>query len=254
MQITKTLPILILCLLTGCSKGLDRVLDTDHGSEGFVKSGDIVEKETTKEEQAALIWALSDVIGFDNIKAKFPNKTGRFIIRSEVAKVKETYPKEIEALKVEKANTEAALSELKKITVSDISYSVEKDYFERKTHIRATIHNDSQFQIATLQWRLKLYIDGKSEPVAIADEYDFYEKGLLPNTSAKRDIEIRGFGNERNWDTLEIQNAKTFRVEFELLPESAENFSNKKIVDLDVLKRYENLTNTLETAKSYENI
>lgn len=90
--------------------------------------------------------------------------------------------------------------------------------------------------------------------MAIADEYDFYEKGLLPNTSAKRDIEIRGFDNERNWDTLEIQNAKTFRVEFELLPESAENFSNKKIVDLDVLKRYENLTNTLETAKSYENI
>jgi len=269
----------IVIAATGCEKGIDRHLETGKGKEAFFASVQKAASEiTTDREAQAILWSVSvsDADSTNDIHARYPNATLREVIRGEVKRVIDENTQALAALEPKKAASDALLGELKKIVAEDIRFSLERDFFGLQPRISAKVSNRGNLAVSQLRWRAALFVDGRTEPAAVAEPYDSYNetriapqilknfgvaretdrpsKGLLPGVSVNRKFTVgHGLGQDA-WKTIEIQNSKQMRVELSIVPSSVKNLSDQQYWGPETSAEYNARKKALDTARSYSDI
>jgi len=265
----------IVIAAAGCSKGIDRHLETGNGAGAFRASLEKALPEASEKENAAFAWALSDGITVSALHGRYPNATLRDVIRGEVKRVVDEYPQVLAALEPKRAASDALLGELKKVVAEDIQFSLERDFFGLQPRISATVSNRGTLSISYLKWHAAIFVDGRNEPAAEAELYDLYNdarigaslrasggarqaerpsQGLLPSASANRKFTVGTLSGEPKWKTIEIQNAKQVRVELFIIPSSVKNLADQPFWEPATSADYNARKNALEKAKSFSDI
>lgn len=249
--------LMILCIFfltfIGCSKGIDHALETGNGSVKYQKSLNEAVKDMEENELKAFDWAVSD-FNLEKLHTVYPNATPKAIIRGEVKKVLNEYPKKITELENLKPKYDAILSEIDKVSIDNVKFSLEKDFFGLQPNIGARVTNNGSLEISKITWHAQLFINGRNEPVAQAKLHDSYKKGLLPNSSEQRNFKVGSLSGDPKWTTLEIQNAKQTKVVLVAIPESVEDFGNRIYLEGAPYSLLNSLKSGIEAAKRYSAI
>lgn len=256
--------------LSGCGKGIDKSLVTDKGAEAYRASLNEAWTNMTGEEQEAFNWAVSD-LNIELLNQRYPNATPKEVIRGEVKKVLKGFPDQIAELEKLRPQYDTVLAEIGKISASDVRFSLGRDFFGVQPIVRAKVSNQSGLAISTMQWSAELYIDGKSEPVAQARLLDSYETasvgesgfgarrniqpgGLAPGGTAMRQFNIGFVSGDRNWSTIEIQNAREHIVKLHVIPESIKDYGNREYLHGAPYQQIESLKGAIQAAERFEKI
>lgn len=216
-------------MLAACGSGVDKKLDTT-SADTYRASLDVAAKDMSDKDKQAFDWAVQDLT-VDDIRRRYPSSTPREIIRAEAKEVNDTYPARIKQLEAALPRYDAALAQIKAITVTGAAFTLGKDFFGLQPKITATVHNGSNLPVSSLKWHAELYVDDGKDPVAESDPTDVYEHGLNPGATADRKFTIGFVSGDAAWKTLAIQNAKTTRVVLTVKPDSVEDFSNHAYMD-----------------------
>lgn len=250
----------VLLLVAGCTKGIDRPLTTGKDLGALVASIAEVKRDMTAKEREASLWAMNELapqLGSQaDFHALYPNATLKQLIRGEVKRVLEDYPKIVAQIEPRKVASDAVLAELNKIVADESLFSLRRDFFGLKPTITARVSNNGRLPVSTLQWNASLFIEGKVEPVATSQVYDFYNesfreattsRGFLPGTKLNRQFSVGFVSGDAAWTTIEIQNAKAPRVQLTVIPGSVKDLADKSYWDA---QQHANLTNELESKQA----
>lgn len=248
-----------LLLLQGCSKGINRQLDTEHGMEPYKASLQQAFKDMPEKEQRAFDWAVSD-FNLERLHALYPNKTPQTIIRAERDKIIADVPPRLAQLAPAKTAYEAAYADLLKVQAADARFVMEKDFFGLQPTVVATIHNGSKHDLSSADFIARLYVDDRPEPVAQSTLFSNYNNdsgnstGLRQGESVAMRFRVGFVSGDASWKTVEIQQARKTRVELTVLPDSAKDTGNRALLDDSAAKQFKALEDALATAKSYADI
>lgn len=234
----------VALILAACSgKGIDRKLETGQGADAYTASLKLAGKDMSPEEIQDFDWAVSD-LSIETLNQKYPNGTPRSVIRGESRLVRESAPKRIAELEPVKARFDTILEDLGKVKAGQTELRMERNFHGLQPTVLASISNGSRLAISQLQWRASLYLDDRKEPVATAELMDVYnnssqgsslfgeekkvEAGGLPaGGEAKRSFTVGFVSGDPAWTTLEVQNAKLWRVVLEPIPESVKDYGGR---------------------------
>lgn len=238
-----------------CGGPLDKDLVTGEGVEPYRESLAVIENEASEFEIEAFNWAVSD-FDLDRLHREYPGSTPRKVIRTEVQKVKDTYPERIEALEELAEEQGPVREELGKIVATDAKFFIEKDFFGLQPKIRASIINGSSLPVSGLEWTASLYIDGAAEPVVTKVLSNDYRRngGLEPGDAYTVTFKIGHVRGDDRWTTLEIRNAETTRVVLEAVPGSVKDFGDRRYLPTDPIREVKLLQAGLEAAEKYAEI
>ena len=108
------------------------------------------------------------------------------------------------------------------------------------------VHNGSQQNLSSIQWYLELYLDDEKEPYATyrgLDLYKFGENGLRAGQNDHRFIKIDDFMTDsgKKWYDLRVKDAKKKTIKATVIPNSAENFSDEKIITGNLVSELEKI-------------
>ncbi len=225
-------------LLAGCGKGIDaRLSVNDERSyrESLNKAWEVM----TDEQKNAFNWAVSN-LSLDEFFRRYPKSTPRDVISSEadayiklkteaLAKVTAEYARDAAKLAEQERVTKNTLDELAKITVR--SAVMGKDSFFRSVRLTFVTDNGSRYGVSNADWDAWLFLDNNEKPSASCRISAYYKTdgGLDSGKSKSYSTSRLGF-DCRDWDTIEIQRAKLRNVVMELVPESVQDFGERKIL------------------------
>lgn len=249
--------IAVLVLVTAsCGGPADKKLVTDGDMKSYRASLDPVFEQMSPHEKEAFNWAVSD-INFENLHAKYPNKSPRKIIRGEVKAVLDSYPEKIDRLKIESSKFVDLRNELSKVSVTYADLSHSKEFvFRGRPILTMGIENTSSLPISALDWNASLFLDGSDKPVATqrvsADLRD--AGGMKPGDVFKVKIRVGGPLGDDAWETLEIKNAKSTKVVLTPILPSVRDFGNRFYLEGDPTDEIPQLQKALEAAVSFKDI
>lgn len=244
--------LLSLAMLSGCSKDpLDKTFDLTSFNSLSESSG-IVFKETSENDAAIIQWAM-DSIGindkYDTIEI-FKDKWGadityRKMIKMAIGKRKPEVNAQYDQLKAIEKEWTDLYNDLSKIKATNVRFGEHRDPFLEKG-VWFDIHNGSQQNLSSIQWYLELYLDDEKEPYATyrgLDLYKFGENGLRAGQNDHRFIKIDDFMSDsgKKWYDLRVKNAKKKTIKATVIPNSAENFSDEKIITGNLVSELEKI-------------
>lgn len=246
---TYFISVILVLMLGACSKGVNKSLVTDKGIDIYKASLAVAVKDMTPKDVETFNWAVSD-LSLDDINTRYPNQSPRQIVRGEVKLVQTNAPSEIAALEKELAAWTPQAAEISKVIASDVSFSLEQDFFGLQPHIKATVHNGSKFSYSILSWRAELYLNGGKSPVATSEQFDDYRSvgGLASGAEASREMTVGFVKGDQTWSTLEVQNATERKVKLTVIPSQVKDFSEHHLVNPSPETKLNNLKKTLATA------
>lgn len=239
----------LVFMLTACSKGIDKPLVTDKGLENFTVSLTAARKDMTSQDNDAFEWAVSN-LSLADMNARYPNQSARQIVHGEARDVLTRLQPEIMTLEKELATWTREVGEINKVVATDVSFSLEKDFFGLQPRIKASILNGSKYSYSMLSWRAELYLNGATKPVAVSEQLDAYGSsgGLGSGARVRREMTVGFVSGDRTWSTLEIQNAAERRVKLTVVPTEAKDFGERHLVGASPAGRLDHLKDTLKIA------
>lgn len=224
--------------LSGCGKGIDAKLATE--SEGAYRNSlNSAFRDMRPEQQQAFNWAVSN-FSLEQLIAKYPQITPRMVVSKEadeyikiksqeVATITAELDKNSERLAQEEKLIHDVNTELGKITVT--AADLRSKSFGFGNELVFITKNESQFDVSSASWNTWLFIgdEQKSDRHCSIHAYYKVHGGLPQGNSLKYSSDVSFMGC-RNWDTLEVKNAKNKRFEFKLDTASVQNYGDKKIL------------------------
>ncbi|SJZ94190.1 hypothetical protein SAMN02745674_01351 [Lysobacter spongiicola DSM 21749] len=248
------LAIIAATMAVGCTGPLDGRLVTGKGLDAY-RTSLAPMSEATEFEREAFDWAVSD-FDVDRVHREYPDSTPRKIIRAEVGKVRETYPKRIEALEAEAEAQEPLREELRKVTATDARFFLDKNFFGQQPKVTASISNGSSLPVSSLSWQASLYVNDGAEAVATSILSNDYRRdgGLKPGDAYTVTFTVGFVTGDERWTTLEIRNANSTRVVLEPIIGSIKDFGNRPYLATDASAQASSLRATLEAAEKYAEI
>ena len=224
--------------LSGCGKGIDATLETA-SEQAYRASLDAAWKDMSAEQQNAFNWAVSNFT-LEQLIAKYPKMTPRSVVVSEADAYIKLKTEAAAATALELANNAERLAkeeqivreaqaELAKITATGIA--LQRASFGFGESFVFVSKNESAYDVSSAKWDAWLFIDDEQKSDRHCSVRAYYKTsgGLPRGKTLKSEFKV-GFMDCRNWDTLEVRNAKTRRFRLDLDPASVENFAEKKIL------------------------
>lgn len=224
--------------LSACGKGIDAKLATDSES-AYRASLNKAWQDMNAEQQKAFNWAVSN-FSLEQLIAKYPSMTPRQVVDREadeyikfktqaLAEATANLAKNSVRLAQEEQIVREVEAELAKITATGLEIK-EKSFGFGKEFVFAT-NNGSSFDVSTASWNAWLFLDDEqtSDRHCSLNGYYKVHGGLPRGKSLKYSVDI-GFMDCRNWDTLEVRNAKRKQFKLELVNSSVKNFGEKAVL------------------------
>lgn len=238
--------LLLFVFLLSCSRGLDHKLITDSGDFEYEVSLQKSFKNMSRQDIDFfnfMINQISDIDSLENLDKKYHNKSPRYIIKQEIKEKKYDLKKELEDLEIIKNNYDEILKKLLNIKISNVYFYYINNVLEIKPIIRATITNLSSYDISSIYWKAKLYINNDNKSIAIAKIPDIYNSinnpygAMLSNKTYDRNFELKTIKSYKNGKLLtgkllfdEIRKAKKFRLTLDPILETAKDVNGKNIL------------------------
>jgi hypothetical protein len=245
---------LFMAALAGCSKGVDKPLATDKGVDAYRASLAEAVRDMDKRQTDAFNWAVSN-LSVEAINARYPNQSPRKIMRGEAEAVMNEAPARIAALEKKTAEWKAVALEIAKVSASDASFRLDKDFFGLQPRIHAAVSNGSKYGYSALSWYAELYLDGAEEPAARTQLIDLYktEGGMKPGDRSERQFTVGFVAGDDAWKTLEIQKAQQRVVKLSVIPSKAKDFGERLIAGASPEGELANWRASLQTAQQIKN-
>ena len=192
----------------------------------------------------------------EKLNQTYPNASVRQVVRGQVKHIRDSNPKEIEALRQEANDHLPTIAELKSVSAVDPEFRMENSFFGPKPVITARIINRSTLPLSEASWNAALYINGDVQPVATSKvRSDFRSiEGLKPEHHVTARFTVGFVKGDKAWTTLAIRQATSTRVELEMIPETAMDFTDKAYLSADLQKRIYFLENQLKQASEFEDV
>lgn len=242
-------------LVAACGGPADRKMITTGTQQQYRDSIDAIDTELSPHERAAFNWAVAGM-NLEELSNAYPNASVRQVVRGQVRQVKAANPKEIAVLR-EKADAQLpTLAELQKVGAVEADFRMEDSFFGPKPIITARITNSSTLPLSEVSWDAALYINGDKQPVARSRvRSDFRSiKGLRPDHQVAARFTVGFVKGDQTWTTLAIRQAATTRVELEVVPDTALDYSDKTYVTASYQRRIEVLQGQLKEADKFADI
>ena len=213
---TALLPLALGLTLAACAGPMDRALDTGNGDAAYCQRLNPLFAQRASQQQEAYNWAVSDLT-IAQIHQLYPDATPRQVIEGEVARVLEKNPARIVELQPALARHQAQQARLDKLVVSDVQFSIGKDFFGLQPTLQLQLDNGSDLSFSRTGWQASLYLDDATAPVAThAFSLDHTgHNGLRPGQQRRFTTTLGNLSGAADWITLEIQDATERRVVIE---------------------------------------
>ncbi|WP_423173457.1 hypothetical protein [Stenotrophomonas maltophilia] len=250
-----TLILAASALLAACSGPTDKKMVTNGTQQQYRQSIDAIDAELNAHERAAFNWAVAGM-NLEKLNQTYPNASVRQVVRGQVKHIRDSNPKEIEALRQEANDQLPTIAELKRVSAVDPEFRMEDSFFGPKPVITARIINRSTLPLSEASWNAALYINGDVQPVATSKvRSDFRSiEGLKPEHHVTARFTVGFVKGDQTWTTLAIRQATSTRVELEMIPETAMDFTDKAYLSADLQKRIDFLENQLKQASEFEDV
>ena len=242
-------------LVTACSGPADKKMVTDGNQQQYRESIDAIDAELTSHERAAFNWAVAGM-NLEQLNQAYPNASVRQVVRGHVRQIKGANSKEIDALRQKLIEQRPALTELQKVKAVDGRFETEDSFFGPKPIITARITNKSALPLSEASWNASLYINGDAEPVATSQVRSDFRSidGLKPNHQVTARFTVGFVKGDKTWTTLAIRQATSTRVELEVIPETAMDYSDKAYLSANYQARIDLLERQLKQADEFSDI
>lgn len=225
-------------LLTACGgKGIDKKIATD-SEANYRKTLDEAWLDMSVEQQNAYNWAVSDYSLAGLIKT-YPTITPRQIIDAEadlyikrqtadIASITADLAANMARLESEERQLQEVTAELAKISIQPIG--LKPGTFGDAT-LEYAIQNDSQYDVSSLSFDAWVFVDGETLSDRQCELFGFFKRmGGLPAGKRLTVVATPRGMDCRQWDTLEVKNAKTLGYRADIQPASVKNFAEKTIL------------------------
>lgn len=225
-------------LLVGCTgKGVDAPLATTDETT-YRASLNKAWPDMSAQQQQAFNWAVSN-FNLHQLSAKYSSMTPRSVISREAdeyiqlktqqaAKSAADLAANAESLAQQEKALKGVEAELSKVSARGLAiqnkFGFGKDFvFE--------VNNASNFNLSSAQWDAWMFLNGEETSTRHCRVYSSfkYNGGLRAGASMRNNYEI-GFMTCDNWNTLEVQNAKSKQYQLKLDLASAKNFDERSIL------------------------
>jgi hypothetical protein len=261
--VTLLLCIAIACFTTACNQGFDRKPDIS-SVQAYTATVQHDLKGMPQNKIDAYTWAVSD-LNLETLTQNYKNKTYGEIAQAEIDKELQLAMNEKASLEPLRQKFDPLITELTKVSAEALRTRFVVAEANLANWMSANpsgvvcdlkVNNGSALKFTSLSFVATLYINGSDTPMATASIYKNYKDkgGLKPGATEMETISIHGDSgfsqNGRNWDTLEVQNAKQIKVEVSL--DEAMDFSEKNILDGAPYKRLEELESIIKTAETHK--
>lgn len=213
--ITLMFLMLLFALSIGCSSGLDRTFDTS-SEEALGKSVQKMLLEASEEEakifkdHAPVLFLGLQLQQLKGSTTDLSQLTGRQVLVNFLNnKIQEK-----EKVLIELGNLKAISSELQKIKLENIKFSLASGFMNSgEPEISLDVTNGSSIPIHTIEVRSLIYLDKQAKPAADSKSYYVFKEGLPSGASQAIKISPGGaFGNDGGWGKLSIKKAINPRV------------------------------------------
>lgn len=244
-----TLIILGAISLAGCvKKGVDAKLTTSDNESIYRESLNRAWVDMSTSQQDAFNWAVSN-LSLEQFGQKYKNPSPREVINREadeyakakaidLAKVTSEYAQNAALLAEQELKTKTALDQLSKVLTT--SASLKRDSFFRRYNIEFITQNNSSHGLSSADWNAWLFIDDEQNSTRHCKVSAYYkihgglDNGKTMPYSSRIDCS--------SWETIEVIRAKSKTIQMQLIPSSATDFGDHKIVPTFDISRatYEN--------------
>lgn len=225
-------------LLVGCTgKGIDAPLATTDET-AYRASLNKAWPDMSAHQQEAFNWAVSN-FSLQQLIAKYSSMTPRVVISRETdeyielktlqaAKSAAELAANAERLTQQEQSLKSVEAELSKISARGLTiqnrFGFGKDFVYE-------VSNASKFNLSSAQWDAWLFLNGEETSTRHCKVYSSfkYGGGLRAGASMRKNYEV-GFMACENWNTLEVQNAKSKQYQLKLEFASVKDFDEQQVL------------------------
>lgn len=245
-------------LLGACSKGpMDTPLVMGKGFDAYKVDLSSRVAKMSSEELNAYNWAVEDV-PYERLIEVAPKKTPREVVRMAVASSKVEIEQGLAAAEQAIAEYEAVRAELLKITSSGIKFRQQKTFFGHMPHLSFDVSNGSRYDIGSMTWVARLWINGAEKPEGTHELNMHYKNSsALAMRSGKSYSERHQIGHvsgEYAWTTQTVLQAKTVDVTVEPDIAAIRDLEGNRILPMSPYPRMEYLKRTAKAVELYGSI